>query len=333
MSIAQNKSQIKSYIEQVEQLNLSNLYPDTPNATQWENMTNSEIETFVAEIMKALSSLKNKMDLLDGIGSNYAQNIENSLANFVNQFGAVKDMQPEQINNQHHQPLAQLNNINNLLRNSCILTELRFEPELKDKFATLKRITPLVENIIKNENKYTQASKSAEEWLKTRQEVLEQIINEHARSFLERAKEHRIWDKTKLFSLESSGKWIWLLGTVVCLTIVGVITYSFSQATSLSPGQAILKVSSIIVPAYLAVFCSNQFLFHKKMYEAYMFKYVTLQTMNNLSKSYPEMQESIFDKCLNVLFSEPSVKDTSRKEDKQLISQLISMLGPQLKKQ
>jgi len=68
------------------------------------------------------------------------------------------------------------------------------------------------------------------------------------------------------------------------------------------------------------------------MYEAYMFKYATLQTMNNLITTNNDLKENILSRGLEVLFSEPNVKGSSdSKEDKILIGQLLDMLRNQLK--
>lgn len=54
------------------------------------------------------------------------------------------------------------------------------------------------------------------------------------------------------------------------------VTLSTDTAANIGVGQAILRIASIIVPAYMTVFSASQFLYHKKMYEAYMFKSASL---------------------------------------------------------
>jgi len=126
----------------------------------------------------------------------------------------------------------------------------------------------------------------------------------------------------------------WLVGAFVFSIVVGVITYFFIQEAkeTLSTGQSILRISSLLVPGYLTVFCANQFLYHKRMYEAYMFKHASLHTMNNLMSTHQDkLKEEILKKGLGVLFSEPIAKDVGHKYDKQLFNELLSMLRTQLK--
>jgi hypothetical protein len=126
----------------------------------------------------------------------------------------------------------------------------------------------------------------------------------------------------------------WLVSALFFSSLVGIITYIFIQGAGqeISVGQSILKIASILVPAYLTVFSANQYLYHKKMYETYMFKYASLHTMNNLMSTKAEaMQEKILTKGLDVLFAEPTIKEDGSKQDKQLISELLGMLKSQIK--
>ncbi len=340
MSLTEIKQGIISNIGRVEELDLKKLYPNNLNAIPWQSMDRNDIEKFVKDTIETLKELKQKINLLDSAGTSYALNIESHLEGFINQFHNIRSLNEEQIISQHHSSLNQLSNVNTALRSSGIYTEIKFDPNLKTRFEELTKAEPLLKRILQNEEEFNRAIDSASEWLTSRDEINKKIFEEHAQAYLVRAKEHKIHRKEIFLSWKFSGNWWWLFGAFIFSMFIAYITYSFIQLSgpgkeSISAGQTILRISSLLVPAYLTIFSSNQFLYHKKMYETYMFKFASLNTMNNLISTHGgkiSTQEKILEKGLNVLFSEPTIKDDGRKYDKQLIGELLDMLKSQISK-
>jgi len=331
MNIEELKNQIEEKINQIIQFDLSKLYPNNSSVALWNNLTDSEIKKFVEDVASILEELKSSLNLLDTVGFNYVQNIDTHLTNFISHFGAVKDLNNDQITSQHHASLNELNSISNVLRNSALYTEIKLNPSLKAKLEVLKKINPLSKKLLANSDNLENAIEQAQEWLKTKGQLDAEHIKGQAEAFLNRAKEHKI--KTKFFKWNININY-WLVGAFVFSVLVGLITYSFIQASKedLLIGQSILRISSLLVPAYLTVFCANQFLYHKRMREAYMFKYASLHTMNSLMSTHADpMKQEILKKGLNVLFSEPTTKEGGGKYNKQLVNQLFEMLRSQLK--
>jgi hypothetical protein len=97
--------------------------------------------------------------------------------------------------------------------------------------------------------------------------------------------------------------------------------------------MVVLRVSTVLVPGYLTLFSANQYLYHKRLHESYMFKYASLNTMNHLlSTRTAEQQTEILSKGLNVLFSEPSTKESAVKYDSHLVTEMLSILKSQISK-
>lgn len=223
----------------------------------------------------------------------------------------------------------------------CFIYRIKTWFKIKGKkLELLKKINPLSKKISDNSTNIEQAIESSEKWLETKGKIDEQTIRWQATAFLDRAKEHKIGGEKMYRTLFKKKFYIGVSlkllarSSIILFILSWIITYIFIQeaAQEISVGQSILKIASILVPAYLTVFSANQYLYHKKMYETYMFKYASLHTMNNLMSTKAEaMQEKILTKGLDVLFTEPTIKEDGGKHDKQLISELLGMLKSQIK--
>jgi len=340
MNIEQLKNEIKKQINQIKEFDLTKLYPDNDNVALWNNVTNSEAKKWVESIVNTLKDLTKNIDLLDAVGFKHIQNLNNQLTNFASHFNAIAELETSQITSQHHSPLNDFIKINNTLRTTGLYTELKVQPKLQEKLKSLKENEPLINRLIKESESLTNAIEQANEWLQTKGKIDEKTIQGQAEAFLERANDHKLGGEKiqrRIFKWKiSTGRALnpWLTGTLFFAVIVSVFTFDFIKEAGdvANAGQAIIRISSLLVPAYLTVFCANQFLYHKKLREAYMFKFASLHTMNHLMSTKAElMQQKILEKGLGVLFSEPSTKEESRKYDKQIISELIGMLKAQIK--
>jgi len=92
-------------------------------------------------------------------------------------------------------------------------------------------------------------------------------------------------------------------------------------------GLAVLRITTILAPAYFTIFCAQQYLNHRRLYESYAFKDITLQTMLNLRGRVTGTREQdlILSKSLDVLFSEPFLKEDI-KYDKNMVWELLRLL-------
>lgn len=126
------------------------------------------------------------------------------------------------------------------------------------------------------------------------------------------------------------GTFWWLLGSFAFGTIVlCIIAYFVFYVKDPTVPEIILKLSAVIVPSYFAVFCTNQYMNHRRLYENYMFKDVALTTMLNLRGQYAEGSSSntlILEKSLGVIFNEPIMTVSEMKVDRNVLKDIIEIL-------
>ena len=126
------------------------------------------------------------------------------------------------------------------------------------------------------------------------------------------------------------GSFFWLLCSFFWgILVVGIIFYFiFSNVGQFTLGNSIIRLASILIPMYFTIFSAQQYLNHRRLYEAYKFKDISLNTMVNLREKLPEHsqeREKVLAKSLDVIFSEPSLKEDI-KYDKQLLLEIVRML-------
>lgn len=333
MNIEQLKNSIASLMKQADDLNFGLLYPSNPQTTNWQNMTTSEVKNYVDDMVFTLRGLKNNLDLLNTTEYNYVSAINTHLSNFVSQLGDIQNLQENQITTQHHGPLSQLQGLGNNLKVSSLYAQIKLVPDIEKKTKSLKEANSLANKLVKGRQSFEAAIEVAEKWKETKQTVQEKVFAEHSATFANRAQEHMTKRKEHWYG----GKYWWFVLAIISGAIAGWVVYTFIEAlgenNDISVGASLLRISSLLVPAYFAVFCAQQFLFHKKMCESYKFKDTALSTMSNLMKTSKEqMEEKILERGLEVIFKEPLVKEDG-KYDKQLVGELLSMLRSQTKNQ
>jgi len=348
------KTNIKNYIEQILGFDLPKIYNSGANKQPWNAFSDFDLEHYVKNIHSVLLKISKDDSLLNNIGYTNLTNLQNHLQNLINAWNGsgLQSLELENITTQHHGVLVWIENLNNLLRSIGLYSEVKINTgAVKKANESFVNIQPFLDEIIRDEPRYKTALESLESLLIKQGEVNSAALNGQADAFKKRAEEYQTTKKNSvelfygkikfwrwnLWNVSVNGSWWWLLLALVFASITGYITYVFFQLSmgsesNITAGTAILRVASLLVPSYLTVFSVTQYLYSKKMYEAYMFKYATLQTMNNLIYTNSDLKENILSRGLEVLFSEPNIKGTANsKEDKILISQLIDMLKGQLK--
>ncbi|KKW10949.1 MAG: hypothetical protein UY50_C0024G0039 [Parcubacteria group bacterium GW2011_GWA2_49_9] len=192
------------------------------------------------------------------------------------------------------------------------------------------------------------AINQTKEFLNKNEEAIQSILRLNATDAAKKAKEHETFVQEfvpvwffkkwplrnipllqKVTQLSWSGSFLWLLASVffglIVMTIVGYFIFTGANFTI---GNSLLRIASLLVPGYFTVFCAQQYLNHRRLYESYRFKDISFQTMINLRRLLPEhsrQQEQTLEKALNVLFAEPALKD-SIQYDKQLLFELLRMV-------
>lgn len=175
----------------------------------------------------------------------------------------------------------------------------------------IREIKESANGLIKNKEAVENAIKRAEAWIKTEEKALETTLKKRSASFYEKSLEHNsVWT------------WIWLLCGLISagyilltestfLTNLVTVQNGISTVRNISSGEGILRLFSLIIPSYFTIFFIQRFLIHRKLYQAYKFRDIAVETMNNLTKSYTKDAErsQILEKGLNIIFSEPTIKE------------------------
>ncbi len=336
-----NKNNIIQRIQDFKGLDLTKIYTKWPNYIVWNSLNPEDTEAYVKNVLELLVSIEANIDIFDnGLQIWFLQNLDSYIQNTINSYinAWLKHVTIDDITNQHHAFLDQLQNILNTLWGSPYYLLLKGFNSFESTPITLKEsvLEAQVElwKFIESKKDITDAISWAKSWLDNRRKMEEEVVKKQAWEYDSRATEHKTHNEAVFWSISTklSGSWWWLFSAFIFSIITAVVTYSFydsaKNSLDISIGSAILHIATVIVPAYLTVFCSTQFLFHKKMYESYKFKYASLLTMNYLlefHKNDSSKTEKILNKWLDVLFSEPSIKEDSWKIDKTMATELIKL--------
>lgn len=335
--LSDQKNSILLKITQLKQLDLSKIYSGGPSYSPWNNYDAESIRPYIEYTLDLLAQIEENIWLLDVFQIWQIQNLDSYLQNTINSYNNqwLQNLSIWQITTQHHDFLNNLQNIFNIFWSSPYgnIFPKRLLSLSKEISWKITRIQPNIDRLIEKEEIFNTAIESAEKWLADKQKIQDEVINDQANEYFNRASEHKTYDNTKKFiSFWVSGSWWWLFSTFIFAWITGLVTYSVYVTTSstntISPWSAILHIATVIVPAYITVFCSSQFLYHKKMYESYMFKKASLGTMRyllSLNEGDIWKTDKILSKWLDILFSEPSIKEDSWKMDKTMVTELIKL--------
>lgn len=334
----------KNIIERIDNfmsLDLEKTYYKWPNYISWNSLDSDDVESYIKNIIFLLASIKSNIDIFDNwLQIGFIQNLDNYILNAINSYNnsGLRHLQANDISNQHHDFLNQSQNILNTLWASPYYLILRHLTNFTEVPKAMEKdvITAQVHlgKFIESKDDIDNAINSAKSWLENRNKMEEEVIKRQAWEYNLRANEHKTHNYADFWTLSTqlSWSWWWLFSAFIFALITANVTYSFYDSANnnlnISLGSSILHIATVIVPGYLTVFSSNQFLFHKKMYESYKFKYASLLTMNyllELNKNDSSKTEKILNKGLDVLFSEPSIREDSWKIDKTIVTELIKL--------
>lgn len=341
MNLPQQKDQILSYLWQIEELDFNKLYPNHSAIISWNWYTNQQVEKFCTSILQTLKDLKKNLDLLDYVGNNNVSTISNYLQRFITEYNSrLQNIESSTITNQNHQSLNHLVSLNNVLRSSWIYTDIK-EVSRKN-YKDIDQALALAQKFLDEKNTFKEALSLFKEALKEKNTFTSSILQEKAQLFKDKAKEHKTydfeWKEFKWFppfKKRPSCKWsiIWLISGFLFASITLWLLMYFiidtKDASDLSIWLSLLRISAFIVPWYFTYFCISQFNKHRKLYEFYMFKAVSLTAMAQLYKEYVKEseQKNILEKATNIIFSEFSEKENNLQiNQNDLLKHLVTLV-------
>ena len=327
------EKEIQEKLKQVLGFEFKKLYPTSSGLQHWNNFENDKIKPFADSIKERFVILSENIKLLEQIPPTQLPNLNNQLQEFINNYiNNLQNIEENVITSQHHGPLNNLVSINDHFRNTGLLALIEDAKLLKKNAPGITQAGEVAKELLDSRADIKESIQRAKDWLGARKDIYGKTVEEQAEAFHDMASGHKAfrgwvsskekdgnwvkksWRWAKSLSLSFLGSWIWMLLTFAFAAATALVTYFFivkaSSAESLiGIGEALLRITSLIVPAYLTLFCANQFIYHKRLYDNYMFKYSALNTMNSLIATHKELGNEILKKGLDVLFSEPKIKE------------------------
>lgn len=303
-------------------------------AQQWQTQTPEEIKAFVTD---TLDILKKTIDenLLVTVPYNLLNSINGSLNNFFTQYNQIKNTQIEQIQNQHHNPLNQLQAANQQLRTSGVYAIAMMGPDIETKQAQI-------------DEQLTQVSQANADIIKLQSQI-KSLINPVAADSLSSAFDTR---RGKI----SIQKWIWAF-IVACS--VGLAMYATYDITD-SIGELVKEITNgkdengkpaaavdpndiplvwfmrvlLLAPSYFLVFFSfKQYVRERMLEENYAHKSAIAQTLPSYSELVTDnrVRDEITSSATKVAFELPKTEE-SKSNFESISSTKLSDLSEKIEK-
>ncbi len=301
---------ITSNIERLREEDFTCLTPEGPSVQRWNNLDNTDIENLIRDTLTTLDEIV-RAGLLKEIPFNYLNNINNQLNTILSQLPAIKNLQPNQIKNQHHQILNAFSIINNNLRSSGIYSILKLNPDIEKKALIL-------------DEQLNKASK-LEIDLKKLSEQVRNLLDPALAGSLSQAFDVR---KKQI----ARQKWFWFLVLIVSILAAIYVTHDivsfFTEIAKNNNNKNIefkliwLVRFFILVPAYFLVgFAIAQYNKERTLEEDYAHKATIAQALPSYSELIVDqkIKDEITSSATNVAFDSP-LKIIFKNQQKQELS-------------
>jgi len=314
MALDQQIKGIKSLLDILKEEDFSNLYRTEQPVQPWNGLTSEEIKEFVEETLGLLyEAIEN--GLLSSLPFNHLNAINTQLNNFNQQFQGVKSLQQNQVSNQHHNPLNQLQAVDNQLRASGVYSILKLGPDIGQKKTII-------------EEQLQAATKAASELDKLTTQV-RGLLDPAVAGALSNAFDVRRKSVSKQ-------KWFWFLMLAVSggisiwlsMDVTEFITNIFKNAaeTKTNVGFVWFLRLLLLLPAYFFIaFSVSQFLRERHYEESYAHKSSIAQTLPSYSEliANTEVKDEITSSATKVVFSPPyTAKENNRPKKGFIASEL-----------
>lgn len=140
-------SNLKTNLKQIQKSNLEILYSKGLSTQDLPNHSQKDIEDIINEFQRVAKQLLDKWEIVENTPFNLSNQLNSHLTNFQKQFAAVSKLKPEQLSNQHHNPLNQLIAFLTLLRQAGIYSIItpsinipKLEESLNDLFVKASEV-------------------------------------------------------------------------------------------------------------------------------------------------------------------------------------------------
>jgi len=322
MAIDSLVDQVKSVLDVLKDADYTNLMVSGAPAQPWNNFTSQEIAALIENTFTVLKSAVEK-GLLSELTFNQLNALVSALNNFNAQFNSVRNLATNQVSNQHHAPLNQLQTVDNNLRTNGLYSIVKLDPDLQQK-------QELIDSQI-------QLSRDASTELESLTNQVKQLLDPAVASALSNAFDIRRKNV-------ANQKWFWLfifilsvgLSTWITTDIIETVdspdTVIDTSITADIPGSTILKdkLNSVVtaksinnpisteiililrvlllIPAYFAIgFSVRQLLRERNFEENYAHKASIAKTLPSYAElvTSDAVKDEIMSSATKVVFSPP----------------------------
>ncbi|WP_223671034.1 hypothetical protein [Kangiella shandongensis] len=314
-----NKDLVESILKNVENLESEDfdvLLVSGGRAQAWQNQKVDEIETLIHDTLNVLRTAL-KEELLENIPFNLLNGISTNLNNFFTQYSNLKGTAPDQIQNQHHQPLAQLQSTNTHIRQSGVYALAILGPDIEAKRTSI-------------DDQLSKVSQANADIVKLKDQI-KSLINPAAADSLSSAFDNR---RSKI----STQKWIWAIIVAISVGIAMYVTYDVTNSITNLVNHIESEVPAkdensspstqydfplvwfmrilLLAPSYLLVFFSfRQYVKERMLEENYAHKSAIAQTLPSYSELVTDNQvkDEITSSATRVAFQLPKTNEDSNK--------------------
>ena len=296
MAIEDIVKSITANIERLSDEDLRCLLPEGQAAQKWNNLENRDIQNLIDDTLISLREIV-KAGLLKEIPFNQLTNINNQLNTILSQVPTIKNLQPNQVTNQHHQALSAFLNINNNLRSSGIYSIYRLNPDIEKKALIL-------------DEQLTKSSR-LESDLKKLTEQVRNLLDPALAGSLSKAFDVR---KKQI----SKQKWFWFLVLIISTGVAIYVTHDiivfFSEIAKNNANDKVefkliwLIRFLVLIPTYFLVgFSISQYNKERNLEEDYAHKATIAQALPSYSELIVDQQikDEITSAASNVAFDSP----------------------------
>lgn len=302
---------IKRNIDNLEGDDFQVLLVSGGRAQPWQNQQPEEIKELIEDTLYVLRKAIDE-NLLNKIPFNLLNGINTHLNNFFTQYSGLKNTPAEQIQNQHHNPLNQIQGANTQLRQSGVYALALLGPDIEGKRASI-------------DEQLSKVSQANADIIKL-QEQIKSLINPAAADSLSSAFDDR---RLKI----SIQKWIWAFIVACSVSLAVYVTYDVTDSISAlvleiskssSDGDNVTHVDPndipfvwfmrvlLLAPAYILVFFSfRQYVRERMLEENYAHKSAIAQTLPSYSELVTDesVRDEITSSATKVAFELPRIND------------------------
>lgn len=288
---------VSDSLDRAESESFEELLVHGDKVQQWQSAEPDEVKNFINETFALLKEAIER-DLLASLPITHLNSLNGSVSNFLNQYQKMKGTAANQVTNQHHGPLNQLNSVNNILRSSGLFSYIRLSPDIDRNSQLIKE---QLSDVTKAKTEVVQLT-----------EQVRGLLNPSVAHALSNAFDAR---REKV----ARQKWFWIGALIVGVIGAVYITQEVTDFLRVTLGADAQKAKNIpiisllrlllVIPIYAFIgFSFSQFRKERHFEENYAHKSSIAQTLPSYSELIrnPEIGDQITESMTRIVFAPPT---------------------------